>query len=153
MTCPVGHVLKDKFCTIAPTMTCSQGYKLENNMCVPTSGTGTDNMSMGRPPRPATRSLPPNMPGGGELGMSGTPAMSLGRPQRPATRSLPPNMPGAGPQLQDTKSLQPQLNNTNTTVMPSNIAPGNTLPIAPVTTSACPEGFSLNSSDNMCYPL
>jgi hypothetical protein len=47
--------------------------------------------------------------------------------------------------------VNPMTDTTNTTQqMP---ASGDRVPIAPITTSACPEGFSLNSSDNMCYPL
>jgi hypothetical protein len=40
------------------------------------------------------------------------------------------------------------------TMLPGNESAGNNNgPVPPITKSACPEGFSLNSSDNMCYPL
>jgi hypothetical protein len=104
MNCPPGHVLKDKMCTIAPTMMCPAGYDLINGMCMQTpmtaTATGPDDEMM----------------------------MMRRRVQ------------------QDTYDTMLQKN--------ENVSAGtNKDPVAPMTKSECPEGFSLNSSDNMCYPL
>lgn len=143
MSCPSGHMLKDNMCTIAPTMTCPAGYKLMNGMCQPSSadedsdimGYGGDSMNM-----PPTQNgiLSQTLMSSGDTMTMMVPPMS----PSPAAAMRPPMNPATKPQTQ--------------TVSPSPAAAPPTMmgsPVSPMAMNNCPSGYSMNRSDNMCYPL
>lgn len=136
MSCPSGHVLKDKMCTIAPTMTCPSGYTLMNGMCQPSANGESEIMGFGD-----SMNIPPT-----QNGILSHTIMSDTYPEKEEVTTMSPTVPDMGMRPPSVMPMSP-------TAAAASADMGAGSPVSPMSMNNCPSGYSFNRSDNMCYPL
>lgn len=140
MSCPSGHVLKDNMCTIAPTMTCPSGYTLMNGMCQPGANGESEIMGYGG----GSMNIPPSQNGiVSQTLMSDNITTVMAPP--PTTTPMSPMMRPMSPTM---RPMSPTM--SPTPPPPRTMSP---MPVSPISMNNCPSGYSMNRTDNMCYPL
>lgn len=164
MSCPQGHTLSGKMCTIAPTLSCPAGYTLVNGMCQPESGVQGYGDSMNIPPSEnmMLRSGDLVMPPPGSVAMVGSPKPPTAIISEVAGR-VAAEFPDMGMRMGSPKPIISEVAGRVAAEFPKIEAPsmgmgmGSPKPmtpqILPGSEPSCPSGYSLNKSDNMCYPL